>query len=108
MRKVLKFTLVSLLLATLTQCQDEDWLDDDDRQLCLTQCAVDYWDCYWSTGNNRKCQNQQHVCVLRCPKKENDDESDTSDSSISSLNGLLNYAQKIFNSKGVEKYLKQE
>lgn len=55
MTKVLKLTLVLMVAAQLVQCQVEDLMKD--RELCLTQCAVDYWNCYWTTGNNRKCQN---------------------------------------------------
>ena len=68
MIQLLKLTLVSFLLAELAQSQYINIKDDESiREVCLTQCAVDYWDCYWTTGNNRKCQNQQHSCVLRCP-----------------------------------------
>ena len=99
----LKLTLVALLLAGLCHCQDEI---DSSRELCLSQCAVKYWDCYWTTGNNRKCQSQQHTCVLRCPKSEN--VKDSRDSSFESLFAFLNYTENVFGSGVVEKFLRKE
>ena len=52
----IKLTLVAIVLAGVTHCRDVN-LSEVDREQCLTQCAVNYWDCYWTTRNNRKCQN---------------------------------------------------
>ncbi len=73
MKIVIKLTLVVSVLTTLTYCQNLS----DEREDCLTQCAIDFWECYWETGHNRKCQTQQNICVLRCPKH-----IDTGDESV--------------------------